>query len=163
MSYCYNWLCNCYSCISEFLFCNRCVSAIDCRGFFLVFHKLYELCQIVTIAMSQSMYFSSLDTRKAYFSILVDGPLQVLYEFFVLFSSVFSRSYTVKVAQKLIVCILPAQVLLALFYTLVNTGVNVATPPPPHTHSITVYKINSRSTFGSSAQTVNPRITAVTP
>ena len=39
-----------------------------------------KLCQIVTFAMSQSMYFSSLDMREAYFSILVDGPLQLFCE-----------------------------------------------------------------------------------
>ena len=36
-------------------------------------------------------------------------------------------------------------------------------PPPPPPPTITVYKIDSFSTLGSSAQTVNPWTTAVTP
>ena len=65
--------------------------------------------------------------REAYFSILVDGHPQVLYKLLYSFTSLWS--FTIKAVQKLIVCILPARVLLALFYTLVNTGGYVATPP----------------------------------
>ena len=35
--------------------------------------QTFELCKL-TMAKSQSMYFSSLDMREAYLSILVDGP-----------------------------------------------------------------------------------------
>ena len=39
-----------------------------------IYPKLtFELCKL-TMAKSQSMYFSSLDMREAYLSILVDGP-----------------------------------------------------------------------------------------
>ena len=48
------------------------------------------------------------------------------YKSSVLFLPVF-RSFTIKAVQKLIVCILPVLVLLALFHTLVNTGGYVAT------------------------------------
>ena len=56
----------------------------------------------------------------------MDGPLPSLCKIFVLFSPLF-RSYPIKAVQKLIVCIFPVQVLLALFHTLVNTGGYVAT------------------------------------
>ena len=48
------------------------------QGFYyrqkFIYPKLtFELCKL-TMAKSQSMYFSSLDMREAYLSILVDGP-----------------------------------------------------------------------------------------
>ena len=85
-------------------------------------------------------------------------PSHVLYKLFVHILPVF-RSYPIKAVQKLIVCILPELVLLALFHTLVNTGGYVANP----LHSITVYKINAFSIIWSSAGTVNPWTTTVTP
>ena len=108
---------------------------------------LCEQCKKVTIAMSQSMYFSSLDMREAYFSILVDGPPRTV--LWSLCSPIF-RSYTIKAVQNLIVFIPPFSV---LFPVLADTGGYVATP-----NSIAAYKIDSFSTFGSSAQTVNPWI-----
>ena len=89
VSYCNNKLYNGYSCIPRFL---RYFSSWLCVSSTLTVCKL---CQIVTFTMSQLMCFSSMDLREAYFSILVDGPLQLSYEPCILFSPVF-RSYTVK-------------------------------------------------------------------
>ena len=73
-------------------------------------------------------------------------PLQLFCECFVLLSPVF-RSYTIKAVQKLMVCILPVQV---LFSTISSLGQYWWLCG--HPNSITVYKINSFSTFESSAQ-----------
>ena len=86
-------------------------------------------------------------------------PSCVTYKSSVLFSSVF-RSFTIKAVQKLIVCILPA---LVHSGTISHTGQYWWLHGPPPLYSITVYKINSFSTIGSSAWIETPWTTAVTP
>ena len=89
MSYCDNCSNNDSSCIvgfllqAEFLFW----ISISVLGRSIYSKLTFELCKL-TMAKSQSMYFSSLDMREAYLSILVDGPPpSALYAFCTLFTS----------------------------------------------------------------------------
>ena len=69
MSYCDNCLYNDSSCIAGF----SAIGRVSVLGNSICSKLTFELCKL-TMAKSQLMYFSSLDMREAYLSILVDGP-----------------------------------------------------------------------------------------